>query len=133
MKYKVVIPGKLANLNDYLAAERIRVGNRYGKFETKGNKLKQDTQKYILPYISQALKGKKIREPIKLHYHFFEPDKKRDLDNIASFCMKVFQDSMVKGGFISNDGWSVIKGFNCEFDVDRVKPRIEIEIIESED
>ena len=86
-----------------------------------------------MPYLTESLKGIKIKEPVKLEYHFYEPNKNRDMDNVASFCMKIFQDAMVKGGFLSNDGWKVIQGFKCEFDVDRLKPRIEITIVESED
>ena len=129
MEYRVVIRGKLPNLNDYLSAERIRIKTPRG-ITTKGNILKQNTQKDILEYLNYQLKGKKIHEPVSIHYHFFEPNKKRDLDNVASFCMKVFQDALTKGGYLSNDGWNNIKGFTCDFDVDTTNPRIEISIKE---
>ena len=125
MEYKLIIQGRLDGLNDYLAAERVtcRIG---GKFTTKGNVMKQSTQTMIIWLIRQQLKNVNINKQIVLKYKFFEPNKKRDLDNISAFAHKVIQDSLVLAKIISNDGWKNIKGFSDEFYVDKEKPRIEV-------
>ena len=130
MTYKIVIPGQMPNLNDYLSAERIKFKTMYGKTNTKGNEMKQKWTHYSIVYIRKSVRGLKIEKPVKLYYKFYEPNVKRDLDNIASFAMKVIQDSLVKAGVLQNDGWKWIKGFDCEFDVDARNPRIEITITE---
>lgn len=132
MKYTFTILGKMANLNDFLAAERVRLRLPNGKLDTKGNQLKKKTQNIIIPHIRERFKGIKVKEPIIIHYHFYEPNKKRDLDNIASFSMKVIQDSLVLSKVLTNDGWEQIRGFTCDFDVDHLKPRIEVTLEEVE-
>lgn len=131
MEYKLVIKGTLANLNDYLSAERITIRTPRG-ITTKGNILKKSTQEKIYPFIYQQLRGVHITKPVTLHYTFYEPNRKRDLDNIASFGMKVIQDSLVHTRVLTNDGWKNICGFTCDFDVDDNDPRIEILIKEKE-
>lgn len=130
MTYKFTILGRLPNLNDYLASERIPLRTKTGKFTTRGNKMKHDAQDNIIKQISRDLKGLKITNPVFLHYKFYEENQKRDLDNIASFAMKVTQDSLVLSGVLPNDGWTWIKGFTCDFGVDSINPRIEVKIEE---
>lgn len=130
MTYKIVIPGQMPNLNDYLSAERQRFRTYTGKTNTKGNELKQKWTDYSIVYIRKSVRGLKIEKPVKLHYKFYEPNMKRDLDNIASFAMKIIQDSLVKANVLQNDGWKWIKGFDCDFDIDSKSPRIEITITE---
>lgn len=131
MTYKFTINGTLANLNDYLKAERVSF-SRGGKLNTKGNVLKHQTQDFIITQIRRDLRGLHIDKPIKLHYRFYEPNRKRDLDNIMSFAMKVTQDSLVISKVLDNDGWNNIYGISAEFYVDAQKPRIEVYLIEKE-
>ena len=76
MIYKLVIPGTLPGLNEYLQAERRRSG-RYNC----GNEMKQHWQAYICAFIRKDLGRKRIEKPVRLHYTFYEPTKRRDLDN----------------------------------------------------
>lgn len=131
MIHKLTIDGRLNNLNDYIQAERQTFRVR-GKFNTKGNIMKHKAQEHIIKCVRRDLKGLQISCPVFLHYHFYEPNEKRDLDNIASFAMKVTQDSLVLAKVIPNDGWRWIKGFSCDFDVDKDNPHIDVEIEESE-
>lgn len=133
MTYTFIIEGKLANLNDYLSAERVSIRGARGNFNTKGNVLKQESMHTVISYIRKYLRGVKITKPIKIRYTFFEPNKKRDLDNIASFAMKIIQDALVKSGVLQNDGWNNIYAFECNFDVDKDRPHIVVELIEKED
>lgn len=125
MEYRFFISGTLPNLNDYLQAERQTIRHK-GKFTTKGNELKQTNQQVVIYAIREQLKGLKIDKPIHITYHFFEPNRKRDLDNISAFAHKVIQDAMVKSGLIANDGWKEIIGFTDVFEVDKENPRIEV-------
>lgn len=131
MYYQFTIQGTLFNLNDYLRAERIKFTSN-GKTQTKGNIMKHKAQDYIIGFIRKDLRGLHIDKPIKIHYRFYEPNKKRDLDNIMSFAMKVVQDSLVLVGVIDNDGWKNICGISAEFFVDASNPRIEVYLIEKE-
>ena len=132
MYYQFTINATLPNLNDYLRAERTRVTTKYGKTQTSGNVMKHDAQNLIIGFIRRDLRGLHIDKPIKIHYRIYEPNKKRDLDNILSFIMKCTQDSLVLAGVIDNDGWSNIVGISAEFFVDATKPRIEVYLIEKE-
>lgn len=132
MIYRFVIPRTMPNLNDYLAAERVKFRTYSGKTNTKGNELKKKWQMCAGVHIRKDLQGLKISKPVKIHYIFYEPNAKRDMDNVASFAMKVIQDALVRTGVLENDGWKQIKGFWCDFYVDRDDPRIEVEIMEVE-
>lgn len=122
MEYKLIINGKLDNLNDYIEACR---SNPY-----KGAKLKAHNQKIVYAEIKSQLKSLHISRPVYMKYKWYETDRRRDLDNISSFGRKVIQDALVKLNVIKNDGWKEIKGFCDEFYIDKKNPRIEVEIIE---
>ncbi len=80
----------------------------------------------------QILAGKlrRLKTPLFLEITYYEPHKKRDLDNIAS-CKKFIFDGLQKAGKIRNDGWGEITGWNETFKIDKRNPRIEIKFIEN--
>ncbi len=118
-QYKFTIPGTLPGLNEYINAER---GNRY-----QAAKLKRQTEDMIVMCIWEQMPGVEISEPVHIVYHWYEPNKRRDKDNIA-FAKKFVQDALVKAGVISNDGWGEIVSFSDEFRVDKSNPRVEVVI-----
>ncbi len=65
---------------------------------------------------------------MKMLYRWYEPSRRRDLDNISAFGRKVIQDGLVQAGVLENDGWKQICGFVDEFFVDTEHPRIEVYI-----
>ena len=65
-----------------------------------------------------------------LHYIFFEPDKRRDKDNVFAYASKIIQDALVTLKVIDNDGWKNVENFTHDFFVDAEKPRIEVYIEE---
>ncbi len=132
MEYFLVIKGRMPNLNDCLHGERIAI-RKNGKFTTKGNVLKQEYQRKVVAEVRRQLMGIHIEKPVEIKYTYFEPNKKRDLDNISAFAHKVIQDGLVKGGLLANDGWKNIVGFSDDFYVDKDNPRIEILIREVDD
>ena len=77
-----------------------------------------------------SLRGK-IKTPVIMHYTWFEPNQKRDKDNVSSFGRKIIQDALVKSGYLPGDGWQQIVGFTDSFEVDKKNPRIEVEFEEA--
>lgn len=129
MEYHFTVPGTLPGLNDYLKAERkfTRCG---GTAHSVGNDMKQENQMLICNAIRLQLKRLKIRQPVHISYKFYEPNRRRDLDNIAGVAHKFIQDSLVRCGVLADDGWAQITGFSDAFFVDRHNPRIEVTIRE---
>ena len=118
----LIIHGKLAGLNDLIDAER--------RHRQAGARVKKDAEEIIRAHIKEQLRGYRPKTPVTLYYYFYEPNRRRDLDNIAGFAHKVVQDSLVKEGILENDGWEYVKAFYDSFHVDKDFPRIEIEIVE---
>lgn len=124
-EYKVVIEGKFPSMNEFIDANR-RSKGRWNK----GNQMKQASQDDISWQLLQQHKKLHLDKPVRLLYTFYEPNKKRDLDNISGYFHKVFQDALVHCGIIHNDSWHYIVGFSDEFFIDANKPRIEVIIQE---
>lgn len=120
---KFVIQGRLPSLNQYIDAERT---NRYA-----AAKMKKDIQKRIGADIRAAKLGK-AEVPVKLIYRFYEPNRRRDKDNIAAVAHKFVQDSLVAEGILDDDGWDYVTGFEDEFFVDKENPRIEVSLCKKE-
>lgn len=124
MEYRLIIYGRLPGLNDMIEADR--------RDRRSGNRLKQESQDTIRLYILRDLKHLKIENPVELHYSFYEPNRRRDLDNISGYAHKVTQDALVASGVLKNDGWANIVGMQDSFFVDARNPRIEVIIREVE-
>lgn len=122
--YKLTIPGRFPGLNEYIKAER---SNRFFAAE-----IKKTHSDMVYFYAISQLKNVKILEPVRINFHWFEPNKRRDLDNIA-FGKKFILDGLVKSGVLSDDGQKNIRGLSDYFSVDKENPRIEVEIIIDEE
>lgn len=109
-------------MNDYITACRT---NPY-----KGAKIKSNNESKVIQAIYEQFGRLRLNTPVHMTYRWYEPNRRRDLDNISSFGRKVIQDSLVQTKVLQNDGWKEITGFQDEFFVDRDKPRIEVEIKE---
>lgn len=120
--YHLTIPGRLPGLNDYIDATRT---NRY-----KSANIKDQTQQQIMWHIRSQMRGVKIEHPVHISFTWFEPDRRRDRDNISSFGRKVIQDALVAGGVLHDDGWDYVTSYSDDFAVDAKKPRIEVVILE---
>ena len=119
-RYTLIINGKLNNLNDYITACRT---NQY-----KGAKVKASNENRVKACIFQQFGRLRIDKPVYMRYRWYEPDKRRDLDNISSFGRKVIQDALVETHVLQNDGWKEIIGFRDDFYTDKENPRVEVEI-----
>lgn len=117
MRQTFVIRDRLPGMNEYTAQQR---KNKYG-----GAYMKKYAQKAVEGYI-RASKLKKVESPVYIQYTFYEPNKRRDKDNIAGFAHKVIQDALVACRILEDDGWNNITGFSDDFHVDKKEPRIEV-------
>jgi len=115
----LVIDGQLPNLNEYTRACR---GNKF-----LGAKMKKNAEEWITIFIKQQLKDIHFEGTVELAFRWYEPNKKRDLDNIC-FAKKFILDSLVSNGIIVADGWKGVIGFTDHFFVDKENPRIEVDI-----
>ncbi|MFQ7507268.1 RusA family crossover junction endodeoxyribonuclease [Anaerobutyricum hallii] len=122
MVVKLMIPGKLDNLNDYITACRT---NQY-----KGAKVKHKNENRVIQAIYEQLGRLRIKKPVYMTYAWYEPNKRRDLDNVSSFGRKVIQDALVETRVLENDGWKNIVGFQDNFYIDADNPRVEVVIRE---
>ncbi len=110
----ITIQGRLPSYNEYINSCR---RNRYA-----GAKFKEETENLIL----WQVKGKKIPTPCTLKIVWYEPNRKRDIDNVFSGA-KFLLDAFVKAGVIPNDTQQFIRGISNKIELDRKNPRIEIE------
>lgn len=118
---RITIPGRFPGLNEFIDANR----RKKGKFNP-GNTMKQKDQRTICHYLPEV----RFKKKIFIEYNFFEPNSKRDKDNISGYFHKVFQDALVQAGCIPNDGWKEIRGMTDYFEIDKRNPRIEVVIEE---
>jgi Holliday junction resolvase RusA-like endonuclease len=115
----LVIDGQLPNLNEYTRACR---GNKF-----LGAKMKKNAEEWITLFIKQQLKDIHFEGTVELAFRWYEPNKKRDLDNIC-FAKKFILDALVCNSIIVADGWKGVIGFTDHFFVDKENPRIEVDI-----
>ena len=94
--------------------------------------MKKDNEEVVIWSIRQQLRGLHINVPVVLKYDFYEPNRRRDLDNISSFAHKVIQDALVKTNVLKNDGWNEITSYIDQFYLDKENPRIEVTLEEAE-
>ena len=120
LKYILVINDRLPSLNDYVNSSR---ANR-----NYGNIIMRSAKEIVDIAILQYLRGVRIDNPVYMRYAWYEPNKKRDLDNISSMGRKIIQDALVDRMVLQNDGWNEIQGFSDTFHIDRDNPRVEVVI-----
>lgn len=133
MIYQFTVPTKghkTPSLNEYIAAERVRIKTRNTKLLTKGAVMKKQWQKDIGVYILNSLRGVKIEKPIIIHYHYYEENKKRDIGNVHAPFQKFCEDALQDCGVIANDNQKGIVGFTATFAVDKENPRVEVKLEE---
>ena len=119
MKAKITINAKLPGLNDYILDCR---RNAYSGAQTK-----RIAQELCMWCAKQQCKVK-FKQPVRIHYVFFEPDRRRDKSNVAAFAVKIIEDALVKLQIIRDDGWKYIENYTQSFKIDKEHPHIEVYI-----
>ena len=118
---RFVIEGRLDGLNEYTRANR---SNRY-----QGNSMKARNEKAVLWAIREARLKPVQKYPVELQIDWYEPDRRRDVDNIQ-FAVKFIQDALVEAGILEKDSQKYVSKLSHEVKVDRKNPRIEVTIKE---
>lgn len=121
MKQTLIIQGSLPNLNDYTRACR---SNKFA-----GAEMKRKAERIITYFIKQQLKEVHIEGKARLEFRWYEPNSRRDLDNVC-FAKKFILDALVNNEVIKTDNWKGVVGFTDEFFIDKTNPRIEVDIEE---
>ena len=119
MSQKFTINGRLDGLNDYTKSCR---ANRYG-----ANAMKRKNEAKVIEGIKRARLKKAAHYPINLYIIWYEPNRRRDVDNIT-FATKFIQDALVKFGILEDDSQKYIVGVLHRVLVDKDNPRIEVEL-----
>lgn len=118
----LIIEGQLPNLNDYTDACR--------SHRQAGAQMKKKAENLISEYILKQLGDVNFKETVKLAFRWYEPNKKRDLDNVC-FAKKFILDALVRNKIIVTDSWKGVIGFTDSFYIDKEHPRIEVDIEEA--
>lgn len=95
---------KMPSLNEYV---RICRANKY-----EASKYKRQMEYEIGLFIGRL---PRFERPVRIHFHWIEGNKKRDLDNIA-FSKKFILDALVKYGKLKDDNRKCVVAFEDTFD-----------------
>ena len=130
MTYKVVITKKnntfpIKGLNELLAG--MYWNARIKKFQ---NEVKANNDKMCRLAIQKYLHGVKIDKPIRCHFHIYAKDKKHDRGNVYTATEKSFLDALQQMKVIKNDGFDDVLDSTFLTELDRLNPRIEVQIEE---
>lgn len=108
------VPGRFPSLNEF-----------YRMQPYQQNRVKTECDEAV----KLAAKAARIRQVQRARFHFkwYEPNRRRDLDNVA-FAKKFIFDGLVKAGVLIDDGPRYVPWFSDEFACDRENPRIRVEI-----
>jgi Holliday junction resolvase RusA-like endonuclease len=120
---KLVIDGQLPGLNDYVDACR--------SYAYAGARMKTKTEN-IIGWEIKRQKLMPVYSAVSVHFHWFEPNRRRDMDNIA-FAKKFILDALQANGILQGDGWRQIRGLSDAFSVDKNRPRVEVTVTREED
>lgn len=118
--YQFTLTGRLPGLNEIISA------CRHNKFA--GAKQKREATAFI-GFQMLRLKVPAIRVPVKIHFKWVEPNKRRDRDNVQSGS-KFILDAMQELFILVNDSrkW-VLDVTHDTQTIDKANPRIEVTIV----
>jgi len=114
---KFEIPGRLPGLNEIIDAAKSHFG-AYAKMKHEHTT--------AIAWLAKKLPTYKR---VELVITWYEPDQRRDPDNIMAG-QKFILDGLVQAGTITNDSRRYIKSITHRFGVDRENPRVEVKITE---
>ena len=118
---RVEIPMKLPSLNEYVNVCRT---NKY-----KAAKYKKNLEDDIMMFLGRL---PVFENPVVIHFHWIEGNKRRDLDNIC-FAKKFILDALVKAGKLSDDNRKIVTAFTDTFEYgDETKVILDIEEVHND-
>lgn len=119
LKARFEITGRLPGLNE--------TTNENRKHWSRGAKLKKEATHLCAQYVVIGFVPV-FNDPVRIIFHWTEPNAKRDLDNISGGA-KFILDALVQTGRLKNDTRQWVKSIAHHFpDPDKANPRIAVEI-----
>ena len=116
---KMIIPGQLPGLNDITDTARANIRQAARQKREYTDRVAWCAKSAKLPHM----------EKVDVKITWFEPNKKRDKDNINAG-IKFILDGLVVAGVLDNDGWKQIGTITHDVQVDKLNPRVEVELQE---
>jgi Holliday junction resolvase RusA-like endonuclease len=95
---------KMPSLNEYI---RVCRTNPY-----MASKFKKDLESQIGIYVAGL---PRMSHPVKIHFHWVEENKRRDLDNVCA-SKKFILDALVRFGVLTDDNRKYVAGFTDTFE-----------------
>ena len=115
----LIIPCELPDLNTTLSESK-RHWSKYSQLKREYTALVAAlARRQLRPVVSGC---------VHLSFVWYCRDRRKDPDNISAAGRKVILDGLVSAGILQNDGWKQVIGFSDSFEVDRDKPRVEVEL-----
>jgi hypothetical protein len=109
----VWIPGPLPGMNEMIAAAKGSGG--------RGRAYSAMKKKWSAEAASRAIGKERHLGRVLVSFAWYEPNRKRDLDNVAA-AKKFILDGLVTAGVIKSDGWSTIAALEDDFYVNENRP-----------
>jgi hypothetical protein len=113
MVQRLWIPEKMPGMNQILHARGVVQRGRGSARGNAYNTMKRKWHKKI-----RALCLEQRIHPVEaaeFRFTWYEPDRRRDPDNISSGGRKIILDSLVAAEILPGDGWRNVRGFREEF------------------
>lgn len=117
---KFDIEGRLPGLNEMIDAAK------KGKGKYQPYSIMKQTYTEMVAWLAKMLPK---YEQVSITITWYEPNEKRDPDNVQAGC-KFILDGLVKAGTIPNDTRRYIKSITHIPELDRENPRVEVEVRE---
>lgn len=118
MRAVLTVPGRFPSLNDYVSAER---SDRQAGARMK----REETDRVAWEALSQRVPA--FTEPVAVRILWVEPNRRRDLDNVA-FAAKFVLDGLVRAGILQDDSQRWVRALQHTFEVDPDAPRVVVEL-----
>ena len=115
-------PGRLPGLNEIIDAAK----QGRGKYQPYAQMKDRYTSE-----IGWLAKKLPRYNRVDITITWYEPNRRRDIDNITGGGTKFILDGLVVGGAIKDDSQRYINSIAHQFEVDRENPRVEIEVKEA--
>lgn len=119
---KFTVPGQLPGYNQLK-----------GKHWAESARIKCEAMELVM-WSAKAAKVPPVRSQVAVKIQCYEPNKRRDPDNVNFGACKVILDALQRIGVLSGDGRKYIHELITPMpEIDRDNPRVEIEMIEVQD
>ncbi len=115
---KFDIPGRFPGMNEIIKAAK------KGKGKYQPYAIMKEEYTNIVAWLAKKLPK---YERVKIYITWYEPNARRDPDNITGG-QKFILDGLVRAGTIPNDSQKYIANIMHKFEVDREEPRVEVEL-----